>query len=377
MRLLEYEGKEILRQRGIPVPQSFLITKKDELVNKRNNFPFPWMVKAQILEGGRGKAGLIQQANSLEEAEIITAKLFEKEDVAGVLIEEKINSQQEIFLAVIFDRQQGLPVLLCSLQGGMDVEASSAIKRVPFLNGDKWPFYRFIDLYASLGLQGKALIQISEITRAIGKIYFQEDALAIEVNPLGITAEGKAWALDAKLVLDDEALFRHPYWKEWKSFHLEEGEGLEKEAKALGLAYVQLAGGDVGVIAGGAGLGMATMDSLLYAGSKPGVFLDVGGGVAEEVMMEAVRLVRRTPGIKGILVNIFGGINNCQIIARGIVRDLQRQGSFRIPMVVKTRGHFQNEGWAILESEGIEVVKTGTTAEAVERLLSLLAKKEK
>ncbi|MGQ9695570.1 MAG: ATP-grasp domain-containing protein [Thermodesulfobacteriota bacterium] len=377
MRLLEYEGKAILRQRGIPVPRSFLITKQDELVNKENNFPFPWMVKGQILDGGRGKAGLIQQANSLEEAESITAKLLAQENVAAVLIEEKINCQKEIFLAIILDRREATPVLMYSAQGGMEVEASSLIRRFPFLNGDRWPFYRFIDLYASLGWQGKSLMQISEITRTLGKIYFQEDALAIEVNPLGLTAEGTAWALDAKIVLDDEAMFRHLHWKEWKSFQLEEGAGLEKEAKALGLAYVPLPGGEVGVIAGGAGLGMATMDALVHAGAKPGVFLDVGGGVAEEVMAEAVRLVRQTPGIKGILVNIFGGINNCQIIARGIVHDLKRQGSSPIPLVVKTRGHFQNEGWAILESQGIEVIKMGTTAEAVQRLLSLLSKKEK
>lgn len=137
MRLLEYEGKAILRQRGIPVPRSFLITKQDELVNKENNFPFPWMVKGQILDGGRGKAGLIQQANSLEEAESITAKLLAKENVAAVLIEEKINCQKEIFLAIILDRREATPVLMYSAQGGMEVEASSLIKRVPFLNGDR------------------------------------------------------------------------------------------------------------------------------------------------------------------------------------------------------------------------------------------------
>jgi succinyl-CoA synthetase beta subunit len=134
---------------------------------------------------------------------------------------------------------------------------------------------------------------------------------------------------------------------------METGEGLEREAQKARLSYVSLSGGNIGVIAGGAGLGMATMDGVFLQGGKPGAFIDIGGGVAEESMAEAVRIARQTPGVRGLLINVFGGINNCQIMARGIVSDLKRQGSRRIPMVVKTRGHFQEEGWAILEDNQI------------------------
>jgi succinyl-CoA synthetase beta subunit len=194
----------------------------------------------------------------------------------------------------------------------------------------------------------------------------------VEINPLTVSGEGKVLALDAKITLDDGAFFRHPGWREMKSFGLEGGEGLEREARNARLSYVSIPGGSVGVIAGGAGLGMATMDAVFLQGGKPGAFIDIGGGVAEEAMAEAVRIARQTEGVKGLLINVFGGINNCQIMARGIVSDLKRQGSRRVPMVVKTRGHFQEEGWAILEENQIPVVKFGTTEEAVKLLLSLL-----
>jgi succinyl-CoA synthetase beta subunit len=151
---------------------------------------------------------------------------------------------------------------------------------------------------------------------------------------------------------------------------------LELEARKARLSYVSIPGGSVGVIAGGAGLGMATMDAVFLQGGKPGAFIDIGGGVAEESMAEAVRIARETEGIRGLLINVFGGINNCQIMARGIVRDLQRQAPGRLPLVVKTRGHFQEEGWAILEGNQVPVVKFGTTEEAVRLLLSLLNEKE-
>jgi succinyl-CoA synthetase beta subunit len=260
----------------------------------------------------------------------------------------------------------------------MEVEraAGDTLLRVPFEDGGSWNFHRFLDFLISIGLRGKILAPTAGIVKALGKLFFAEDVLSVEINPLAISADEKILALDAKITLDEGALFRHPAWREMRSFGLETGEGLEREAQKARLSYVSLPEGTIGVIAGGAGLGMATMDSIFLQGGKPGVFIDIGGGVAEESMAEAVRIARQTAGIKGVLINVFGGINNCQIMARGIVRDLQKQGDSRIPLVVKTRGHFQEEGWALLMENQVPVVKFGTTEEAVRLLLSLIRERE-
>ena len=374
MRLLEFDGKKIFRKYGIPVPEGRFLETAGDVEKEAGALSYPCLFKAQMLSGGRGKAGLIQKVTSSEEAKKFGQKIFGREDVKGILAEELVPIHKELFAAVALDRKLAVPVLMFTAQGGMEVESLTpeAMVRVSFENGAGWSFHRFLDFLLPLGLRGKVLVQTATILQVLGRLFFEEDALSVEINPLTVSEEGKVLALDAKITLDDGALFRHPDWREMKSFGLEAGEGLELEAKKARLSYVSIPGGSVGVIAGGAGLGMATMDAVFLQGGKPGAFIDIGGGVAEEAMAEAVRIARQTVGVKGLVINVFGGINNCQIMARGIVSDLKRQGSRRIPMVVKTRGHFQEEGWAILEDNQIPVVKFGTTEEAVKILLSLL-----
>jgi succinyl-CoA synthetase beta subunit len=374
LRLLEFDGKKIFRKYGIPVPEGRFLETAEDVEKEAAALSYPCLFKAQTLSGGRGKVGLIQKVSSFEEAKTAGQQIFAQENVRGVLAEELISIHRELFAAVALDRKLAVPVLMFTAQGGMEVESLTpeAMVRVPFENGAGWSFHRFLDLLLYLGLRGKVLVQAATILRVLGRLFFEEDALSVEINPLTVSGEGKVLALDAKITLDDGAFFRHPNWREMKSFGLEGGEGLEREARNARLSYVSIPGGSVGVIAGGAGLGMATMDAVFLQGGKPGAFIDIGGGVAEEAMAEAVRIARQTEGVKGLLINVFGGINNCQIMARGIVSDLKRQGSRRVPMVVKTRGHFQEEGWAILEENQIPVVKFGTTEEAVKLLLSLL-----
>ena len=374
MRLLEFDGKKIFRKYGIPVPEGKFLETAGDVEKEAAVLSYPCLFKAQMLSGGRGKAGLIQKVTSAEEAKHFGQKIFGRENVKGILAEEVVPIHKEFFAAVALDRKLAVPMLMFTVQGGMEVESLTpeAMVQVPFENGADWSFHRFLDLLFPLGLGGKVLVQTATILRNLGKLFFEEDTLSVEINPLAVATDEKVWALDAKITLDDGALFRHPDWRKMKSFGLEAGEGLEGEAKKARLSYVSIPGGSVGVIAGGAGLGMATMDAVLLQGGKPGAFIDIGGGVAEEAMAEAVRIARQTKGVKGLLINVFGGINNCQIMARGIVSDLKRQEKRRVPMVVKTRGHFQEEGWAILESNQIPVVKFGTTEEAVKLLLSLL-----
>jgi succinyl-CoA synthetase beta subunit len=374
LRLLEFDGKNIFRKYGIPVPEGKFLGSAGELEKEAAALSYPCLFKAQMFSGGRGKAGLIQRIPSAEEANKAGAMILARENVRGILAEELVPIRRELFAAVALDRKLAAPVLMFTTQGGMEVESlpPEAMGRVPFEDGAGWNFHRFLDLLLPLGLRGKILVQTAAVLRALGRLFFEEDALSVEINPLTVSGEEKVLALDAKVTLDDGALFRHPAWREMKSFGLEDGEGLEGEARKARLSYVSISGGTIGVIAGGAGLGMATMDAVFLQGGKPGAFIDIGGGVAEESMAEAVRIARQTEGVKGLLINVFGGINNCQIMARGIVRDVQRQGTDRIPLVVKTRGHFQEEGWAILEGNQVPVVKFGTTEEAVSLLLSLL-----
>ncbi len=374
MRLLEFDGKKIFRKYGIPVPEGKFLETAGDVEKEAAALSYPCLFKAQMLSGGRGKAGLIQKVTSAAEAKKIGEKILGRETVKGILAEEMVSIQKEFFAAVALDRKLAVPVLMFTVRGGMEVESQTpdAMVRVPFEDGAGWSFHRFLDLLLSLGVRGKVLVQTATILRVLGRLFFEEDALSVEINPLTVSGEEKVLALDAKVTLDDGALFRHPAWREMKSYGLESGEGLEREAKNARLSYVSIPGGSVGVIAGGAGLGMATMDEVFLQGGKPGAFIDIGGGVAEEAMAEAVRIARQTEGIKGLLINVFGGINNCRIMARGIASDLKSQGSRRVPMVVKTRGHFQEEGWAILEDNQIPVVKFGTTEEAVKILLPLL-----
>ena len=379
MRLLEFDGKNIFRKYGIPVPEGKILENTGNVEKMAAELSYPCLFKAQMLSGGRGKAGLIRKVASAEAAKKTGAEIFGYENIKGILAEELVSIHKGFFAAVALDRKLAAPVLMFSLQGGMEVETLTpeAMVRVPFTDGAVWNFHRFLDLLLPLGLGGKVLVQTAAVLRNLGKLFFEEDTLSVEINPLAVAADGKVWALDAKITLDDGALFRHSDWREMKSFGLEEGEGLEVEAKKARLSYVSMPGGSVGVIAGGAGLGMATMDAVFLQGGKPGAFIDIGGGVAEEAMAEAVRIARQTEGIKGLLINVFGGINNCQIMARGIVNDLKRQGTRRVPMVVKTRGHFQEEGWVILEANQVPVVKFGTTEEAVKLLLSLLNERKR
>jgi succinyl-CoA synthetase beta subunit len=378
LRLLEFDGKKIFRKYGIPVPEGRFLETAGDLEKEAAALSYPCVLKAQMLSGGRGKGGLIQKVSSPAEARESGALILARGDVRGLLAEEAVSIRRELFAAVALDRRLASPVLMFTTQGGMEVESlpAEALVRVPFADGAGWAFHRFLDLMLPLGLQGKTLVQTAAVLRALGRMFFEEDALSAEINPLAVSPEEKVLALDAKVTLDDGALFRHPAWRDLKSFSLEAGEGLESEARKARLSYVSIPGGNVGVIAGGAGLGMATMDAVFLQGGRPGAFIDIGGGVAEESMAEAVRIARQTEGVEGLVINVFGGINNCRIMARGIVRDLQRQGGGRTPLVVKTRGHFQEEGWALLEGNQVPVVKFGTTEEAVRLLLSLLKERK-
>lgn len=376
MKLFEYEGKQVFSRAGIPVPLGTAVQDMENALRAANETGYPVVVKSQVLRGGRGKSGGIKFAandTELEESvkELLAMELS-GERVKTVLIEEKLNIAREFYMGITLDPQSLLPLLMVSARGGMDIE--QVAKDYPdqlfkiYLNPIRKPrLYQMIDLLLKTGLGGKELVQAAKILFNLVECYFDLNAITAEINPLVIDAEGKVVAADSKIEVDDNALFRV---KAVAGFKREDEvmDPLEAEAKSKGISYVGMGYGNIGLIAGGAGLGMASMDMISAHGGTPANFLDLGGDATMEKTAEALRIVLKTPGVQGVFINLFGGINNCEQMAKGIAMVMDELDPTQA-IVVKMRGHSQEEGWAILESRNIPVIKLGTTEEAVLLLL--------
>ncbi len=372
MNLLEHEGKKILSERKIAVPRGGVAFNPRQAAEIASQLHCELMVKAQVRTGRRGREGAVMTATSTAGAARAAESLLDKEiagfPVEAVLVEERVWPERELYAGVTVDRRQRSVAVLLSARGGVDVEDSVCI---PTRSCDGvaplWR-YRFVGLAREAGLEGDLLNRVADVLLTLTRCLWDLDATTAEINPLAVTRDGELMALDAKMTVDDAALFRQQRLAAM-------GRGLrsaeEERARESGLQYVPLAGGDVGVIAGGAGLALATMDMVSALGGRPATFLDLGGGVTAERMASALRIVAAAAGVQGILINVFGGINNCEIMARGIVQAI-RTGGLQQPLVVKMRGHSQDEGWRLLETEGVTVVKSGTTGEAAAGLLKMM-----
>ncbi len=375
MNLLEYQGKELLAARGFAVPESRLARTPEEAEAAAAAMTGGLMVKAQVRSGKRGKAGGIKSADSPAEAraaaERILAMQIGGQPVEAVLIERKITIARELYAGITISPRDRSAVVMLSSQGGMDIEEVAekhpqALATMLVDNYHPIWMHPFLDLAKRAGFSGEVLPKVADAVQRLVKAAFELDATLAEINPLAITVDGQVVAADAKVVIDDSALFRHRELTKESAVGVGE---LEQRAREAGLAYVPLAGGTVGTIAGGAGLALATMDTISAHGGRPANFLDVGGGVSQSGMATALRIVLATPGVEGVLINVFGGINNCAVMARGIAEVLDTDG-LAVPLVVKMRGHSQEEGWATLEERGVEIIKHGTTGEAVAQLLT-------
>ncbi|MHB8927467.1 MAG: ADP-forming succinate--CoA ligase subunit beta [Bacillota bacterium] len=380
MKLIEKDGKDIFKRFGIPVPQGRLAHDPDQAAAAAAELGGRAVVKAQVLRGKRGKAGAVRLVGSPEEARQAAAAILGMdlggERVTVLLVEERLDIAKELYAGITIDPGRGSAVLIFSARGGMDIEevAATAPEAVVSLTFDGVEPVRRHDLYALVkraGLTGPELVAVTNVLLGLVQGFTATDATTAEINPLVIVAGGRAVAADAKLVIDDSALFRH---KDLTPTETEPQGPLEKAAREAGVAYVPLAGGEVGVIAGGAGLALATMDTISTLGSRPADFLDVGGGVSVDRMAASMRIVAGTPGVRGILVNVFGGINNCELMARGVLKALD-EDHIEVPVVVKMRGHSQDEGWALLEAAGIDVIKKGTTEEAVRLIIQKISER--
>lgn len=363
MKLFEYEAKNILAKYGIPTPQGGLATSISQAHETASKLKPPLVVKAQVLVAGRGKAGGILFANSVEETEKAAQKLLTMQiksiPVKSVWVEEKIQVKKELYFGITTDRFNQSYVAIASAVGGMEIEEiaqKNPEKVIKILINPQLGLcsFRTREIARKIGYSGT---QISELGRTLEKLYracVDYDAELIEMNPIVETVEGRFVAADARIIVDDNALFRHQEYKK----RLLEGESeltpQELEAMKNDLAYVKL-DGNIGVIGNGAGLVMATLDTIQYYGGKPANFLDVGGGAAAETTATALRIVLSDPNVKALFINILGGITRCDEVAKGILEAKEKIGVTK-PTVIRLVGTNEKEGKRILTDAGIHVL---------------------
>jgi succinyl-CoA synthetase beta subunit len=363
LKLYEYEAKNTLTQYGIPVPQGALVTNANRTMEAAAKLKPPFAVKSQVLVAGRGKAGGILFADSAEEAEKAAEKLLKTAikgiPVKKVLIEEKLPVKKELYFGVTIDRFARSYVAIASATGGMEIETTATKTPQAVLKTLINPQHGFRSFHArqiasKLGYSGAQLVELARIFERLYQAGMDYDAELIEINPLAETDEGGFVALDARIIMDDNALFRH---KEYKKRLLEEERDRapqETEAVRKDLAYVKL-DGNIGVIGNGAGLVMATLDMIRYYGGKPANFLDVGGGAPAERIAAALHIVLSDANVKALFVNILGGITRCDDVARGIIEATKKDATTK-PIVVRLVGTNEEEGKHILAETGIHVL---------------------
>jgi succinyl-CoA synthetase beta subunit len=364
MDLLEYMGKQVFAKYGIPVSDGEICTTPDEAEAAAKRIGGQVVVKAQVQVGGRGKAGGIQLANSPDEARQHAEKILGM-DIKGhvverVWVERSTDISKEYYASILLDRRDGRPLAMCSAQGGVDIEEVAAkdpdaIKRIHIdpLVGIK-PFHA---RYLTSGLDEEAQKGAAEIFTQLFQCFMDGDASLVEINPLVLTTDGRVHALDAKVSVDDNALFRHDDYKEYRDILTTDPQ--EKIAKEKSIAYLKL-DGEVGVMGNGAGLVMSTLDLVQLAGGKAANFLDVGGGASGEQIAAGLEIVLSDPKVRSVFVNIFGGIVRCDLVASGILDALTRV-ELKVPMVVRLDGTNAEAGRKILEDAKVDGVTSVPT----------------
>lgn len=379
MNLHEYQAKRLLAEEGVPVPRAIPAFSVKEAVNQARELGGPaWVVKAQVHAGGRGKAGGVRVVHSIAEVEKTAQELLGKrlvtaqtgsqgQHVAALLIEEPSSIARELYLALLVDRGQARMTFLATREGGMDIEELAATRPEALIKLVVDPRSGFLPFQArqlgfQFGLDASQVQQLTRIMQGMYRLALKLDALMVEINPLVVTSDGRLLALDAKLVMDDNALYRHPESDEL--FDSTQQDGREITARQFGLNYISL-DGNIGCMVNGAGLAMATMDMIKLHGGEPANFLDVGGGAAADKVTQAFKLILSDTRVKAILVNIFGGITRCDLLAEGIIQAAAEVG-IHLPVVVRLEGTRKEEGMALLQESGLSLITAdGLTDAAV------------
>jgi succinyl-CoA synthetase beta subunit len=387
MKIHEYQGKEIFRRYGVATPRGVACFSVDEAVEAAQKLGGKvWVVKAQIHAGGRGKGGGVKVAKSLDEVrarakqilgmQLVTHQTGPKgQKVRRLLIEEGADIRKELYVGMVVDRGTQRPVLMASSQGGMDIEEVAAHTPEKIHKVFVDPAVGLTDAEArgvasKIGVPQAALAQASALLQGLYKCFWETDASLLEVNPLIVSGDGRVVALDAKINFDDNALFRHPELAALRD--LDEEDPLEIEASKYELSYISL-DGNIGCMVNGAGLAMATMDTIKLFGGSPANFLDVGGGATAERVTAAFKIMLSNPKVKAILVNIFGGIMKCDTIASGVVA-AAREVKLSVPLVVRMKGTNEDLGKKILRDSGLPIISADNMAQAGQRVVAAIKK---
>jgi succinyl-CoA synthetase beta subunit len=386
VKLHEYQAKARFKEAGLVVPEGHVVTAAAEAGRAFRALGGPLaVVKAQIHAGGRGKAGGVRLVRSAEEAEQVAGELLGRPLVtkqtgpAGtvvrtLLVEQGLDIRRQIYAAVVLDRRAELPVLMASAEGGVEIEEVAAKKphailREPVDPNQGLPAFRARRLALKLKVPKELMRPLASTLQALARLWIESDAGIVEVNPLVTTGDGRVVCLDGKMTLDDNALFRHKALAALRD--LGEEEPTEVRAREAGLSYVKL-DGNIGCLVNGAGLAMATMDIVKLAGGEPANFLDVGGSATAEQVTTAFRIILEDPSVKGILVNIFGGIMRCDVLAEGVVAATKAVGLDR-PLVVRLEGTKVEEGRRILKRSGLDIVAAADMADAARKIVEAVS----
>lgn len=383
MKIHEYQGKEILAKFGVPVPRGIPAYTVQEAVEAAQKLGGPvWVVKAQIHAGGRGKGGGVKVAKSIEDVKKLAGEILgmqlvthqtgpEGQKVRRLYIEDGADIQKEYYVSAVTDRATQKVAFIASSEGGMDIEevAHSSPEKIITVYAD--PKDGLTDAQAKeiadgIGIPADSTAQAVDVFKKLYTCYMETDASLVEINPLNRDSKGNIMALDAKFNFDPNALFRHPELVALRD--LDEEDAAEVEASKFDLAYISL-DGNIGCLVNGAGLAMATMDTIKLFGGEPANFLDVGGGATPEKVTEAFKIMLKNKNVKGILVNIFGGIMKCDTIATGVIAACKAV-NLSVPLVVRMKGTNEVEGKKMLAESGLPIISADTMAEAAQKVVA-------
>jgi succinyl-CoA synthetase beta subunit len=383
MKIHEYQGKEILRQFGIPVPRGIAAFTVQEAIEAAQKLGGPvWVVKAQIHAGGRGKGGGVKVAKSIDDVKRLAGEILGMQlvthqtgpvgqKVRRLYIEDGADIKQEYYVSAVTDRATQKVAFIASSEGGMDIEevAHNRPEKIITIFADPvlgLTAEQAKDLADRIGIPSDSTSQAVDVFQKLYKCYMDTDASLVEINPLNRDSKGNIMALDAKFNFDSNALFRHPDIVAYRD--LDEEDAAEVEASKFDLAYISL-DGNIGCLVNGAGLAMATMDTIKLYGGEPANFLDVGGGATPEKVTEAFKIMLKNPKVEAILVNIFGGIMKCDTIATGIITACKAT-NLSVPLVVRMKGTNEELGKKMLAESGLPIISADSMAEAAEKIMA-------
>jgi succinyl-CoA synthetase beta subunit len=387
MKIHEYQGKEILRNFGVPVPRGIPAFTVQEAVEAAQKLGGPvWVVKAQIHAGGRGKGGGVKLGRSIDEVKKLASEILgmqlkthqtgpEGQKVRRLLIEDGADIKKELYVSVVTDRASQKVAMMASSEGGMDIEEVAHATPEKIIKVFVDPLAgltndQAVQLAKGIGIPEASQKQAVDVFQKLYKCYMDTDASLVEVNPLILEGNGNVKALDAKFNFDSNALFRHPEIVALRD--LDEEDPAEIEASKFDLAYISL-DGNIGCLVNGAGLAMATMDTIKLFGAEPANFLDVGGGATPEKVTEAFKIMLKNKKVEAILVNIFGGIMKCDTIATGVITACKAV-NLQVPLVVRMKGTNEELGKKMLAESGLPIISADTMAEAAQKVVAAVSK---